>query len=227
MVAADLLVFDMDGVLVDVSESYRETIVQTVRHFSGQTITRELIQEYKNRGGWNNDWALSQQILKDFGSEVAYETVVDQFNQLWMGHECVEGLVARERWMGEPGLFDRLAARYQLAIFTGRTQWETKITLTRFAHGIPFYPVVCADDVTLAKPDPEGLLKIRGYNSDRRLLYFGDVIDDARSARAAEVPFVGVVEPGRSHRDEVLEQFRKEGALAIIESINQIEQVLA
>ena len=226
MVAADLLVFDMDGVLVDVSDSYRETIVQTVKHFSGQTITRQRIQDYKDRGGWNNDWALSDQILKDLGSEVPYKTVVEQFNKLWMGDEGLEGLVARERWIGAPGLFERLAGRYQLAIFTGRTKWETDITLTRFAHGIKFYPIVCADDVTLAKPDPEGLLKIRGWNSDRRLLYFGDVIDDARSARAAEMPFVGVVEPGRSNRDDVLEQFRKEGALAIVENINQIEQVL-
>ena len=27
-----VLVFDMDGVLVEVTESYRETIVQTVKH---------------------------------------------------------------------------------------------------------------------------------------------------------------------------------------------------
>ncbi len=31
-----MLVFDMDGVLVDVTESYRETIVKTVEHFTGQ-----------------------------------------------------------------------------------------------------------------------------------------------------------------------------------------------
>jgi HAD superfamily phosphatase len=30
-----LLVFDMDGVLVDVTESYRETIAQTVERFTG------------------------------------------------------------------------------------------------------------------------------------------------------------------------------------------------
>jgi phosphoglycolate phosphatase-like HAD superfamily hydrolase len=38
-----VIVFDMDGVLVDVTESYRETIRQTVQHFTGQEITRELI----------------------------------------------------------------------------------------------------------------------------------------------------------------------------------------
>src|SRR5580692_3532995 len=80
-----MIVFDMDGVLTEVSESYREAIVQTVAHFTGRTITRDLIQQYKNRGGWNNDWALSQQIAADFGVDLAYEDVIAQFNRLFLG----------------------------------------------------------------------------------------------------------------------------------------------
>ena len=60
-----MIVFDMDGVLAEVTESYREAIVQTVEHFTGQRIERESIQTYKNAGGWNNDWALSQKIALD------------------------------------------------------------------------------------------------------------------------------------------------------------------
>ena len=63
-------VFDMDGVLAEVTESYREAIVQTVEHFTGKRIARDLIQDYKNQGGWNNDWALSQKIAADLGVEV-------------------------------------------------------------------------------------------------------------------------------------------------------------
>ena len=59
--------FDMDGVLVDVTESYRETIAQTVEHFTGTTCSRELIQDYKNQGGWNNDWKLSHHIVTRAG----------------------------------------------------------------------------------------------------------------------------------------------------------------
>ena len=55
----DLIVFDMDGVLVDVTASYRATIQATVRHFSGYEPTPEEIQDWKNRGGWNDDWKLS------------------------------------------------------------------------------------------------------------------------------------------------------------------------
>jgi HAD superfamily phosphatase len=226
VVTPRLLVFDMDGVLVDVGESYRETIVQTVKHFSGKTISRDLIQDYKNQGGWNNDWALSQRIAQDLGATVEYQAVVDQFNRLWVGHDGTEGLVAREQWIPAPGLLERLSARYQLAIFTGRMHWEADITLGRFAPAIPFAPIICAEDVESPKPAPDGLLKITGTNPRKTLLYFGDVVDDARASRAAGVPFVGVAVTRHPRRDTVLEQFRQEGAVAVIEDINQIEEVL-
>ena len=71
--AERIIVFDMDGVLVEVSESYRATIVETVKLFTGETIARELIQEYKNQGGWNNDWALSQKICADLGTTIEFD----------------------------------------------------------------------------------------------------------------------------------------------------------
>ena len=47
-----ILVFDMDGVLVDVTESYRETIVaEPCEHFTGRRISHAEIQDYKIRGG--------------------------------------------------------------------------------------------------------------------------------------------------------------------------------
>jgi HAD superfamily hydrolase (TIGR01548 family) len=219
MVGADVLVFDMDGVLVDVRESYRETIVQTVRHFSGATITRERIQEYKNSGGWNNDWALSQRILRDLGFEVDYDSVVAEFNRLFVGEDGREGLVRRERWIAGDGLLERLSNRYQFAIFTGRMRWEADITLARFAQAIRFDPIICADDVTEPKPFPEGLLKIANAAPSKRLLYFGDVVDDARAAKAAAIPFVGVGEQSA--------QLRQEGAIAAVDDINQIEELLS
>ena len=60
---APMLVFDMDGVLVDVTDSYRETIAQTVEHFTGRKVERRQIQEYKNQGGWNDDWQLSHHMV--------------------------------------------------------------------------------------------------------------------------------------------------------------------
>ena len=69
----DLLIFDMDGVLIDVSKSYRETIRQTVHIYletclgfqmgkKGPT-SEEDITLFKSIGGFNNDWDLTSALL--------------------------------------------------------------------------------------------------------------------------------------------------------------------
>src|SRR5947208_16552845 len=120
---SQVLVFDMDGVLVDVTDSYRETIVRTVEHFTGKTISRDAIQEYKNQGGWNNDWALSQKIAADLGTQVDYRTVIEKFNEFFLGEDG-NGLIQREGWLPRPGLLERLGKRYGLSIFTRRLRYE-------------------------------------------------------------------------------------------------------
>jgi len=69
----DLLIFDMDGVLVDVSRSYRETIQRTVDIYletclgfgrgKGRLVTKEDIFLFKSAGGFNNDWDLTSSLL--------------------------------------------------------------------------------------------------------------------------------------------------------------------
>ena len=221
----ELIVFDMDGVLAEVTESYREAIVQTVEHFTGRRIERDLIQDYKNQGGWNNDWALSQKIAADLGVEVSYDTVVDYFNEIFIGKNG-DGLIQREQWFPKPGLLERLQERFGLAIFTGRLQYEAEITLKRFAPECSFDPLLCADHVTKSKPDPEGLLAIQGRHPGRKLWYVGDTVDDARSARAAGVPFIGIVAQNHSRRDEILRLFQQEQAVAVLENVNEIEPIV-
>jgi len=224
--AERIIVFDMDGVLVEVSESYRATIVQTVKLFTNETISRELIQEYKNHGGWNNDWMLSQKICADLGTPVDFDTVVARFNEIFFGPEGKPGLIERERWLPLPGLLERLQSRFDLGIFTGRLRFEAQITLDRFARSLPISVLVGADDVDRQKPHPEGLLKIAALDRERPLLYVGDTVDDARASRAAEVPFVGVAADTHGHRDELIRLFKAENAAHIIENINELEGIV-
>jgi len=219
------LIFDMDGVLAEVSESYRESIIATVRHFTGTTVERERIQEYKNRGGFNNDWLLSQQLCRDLGVDVPYDTVVDYFCQVFFG-ENNDGLIAREKWIPRDGLLERLARRYRLAIFTGRNRAEAAVTLKRFAHDIPFDPVLTTDEVPVGKPAPDGLLLLTSQYPAEAYCYVGDTVDDARSARAAGVPFIGVAAPDAPWHAELAAVLRAEGAWAVIDDVNQIEGVL-
>jgi len=221
----DLLIFDMDGVLVEVSESYRETIQQTVQHFTGRRIERETIQEWKNQGGWNDDWALSHALIKAAGVEVDYQAVVDRFQKLFHG-DGTDGLMLRERWIARDGLFHRLTQRAHCTVFTGRLRWEAELTLKRFAPDT-FQTVVGVDDVSRPKPHPEGILKLRGMFPHERVWYIGDTVDDARSAKAAGVPFIGVASPSGHRRDELIALFQAEGAQAVIPDINQLEGATA
>jgi phosphoglycolate phosphatase-like HAD superfamily hydrolase len=217
MPPSQVLVFDMDGVLVDVTESYRETIVRTVEHFTGKTISRDSIQDYKNQGGWNNDWALSQKICHDLGIDIPYPEIVDYFNWLFLE----QGLINRERWLPRNGLLDRLQEKFELAIYTGRTTQEAEITLHREGLRDRFL-LISANDVEREKPAPDGLLKIAGMRPSKKLLYVGDTVDDARCARAANVPFVGIAASHSPRREELLDLFRIEGAIQVLKDINEI-----
>jgi HAD superfamily phosphatase len=220
-----VIVFDMDGVLAEVSESYREAIVRTVESFTGKEVSHDVIQKYKNAGGWNNDWALAQRLAADLGVQAPYAEVVARFNQIFLGRNG-DGLIARERWLPQPGLLERLAGRFGLALFTGRLWYELEITLKRFAPQTRFDPLICADHVARPKPAPDGLLAIRRQKPGHRMIYVGDTVDDARCARSAGVPFLGVAAAAQLRREELVRRFEEEQAARVIESVNQIEAAL-
>ncbi|GCF14221.1 haloacid dehalogenase [Haloarcula mannanilytica] len=55
----DAVVLDIDGVLVDVADSYRRAIVESIDRVYGDTIEKSAIQQFKDAGGFNNDWELT------------------------------------------------------------------------------------------------------------------------------------------------------------------------
>jgi HAD superfamily phosphatase len=215
----------MDGVLVDVNESYRATIQATVKHFTGNEPSREEIQDWKNRGGWNDDWRLSTQMIQERGGKTPYEEVVDHFQMLFQGKDS-DGLILREKWLAAEGLFDRLGERHHLAVFTGRLRWEANVTLDRFLPG-RFDPVIGADDVSRTKPDPEGIHKIRSAVPHRKSWYIGDTVDDARASSRAGVPFIGIAARSNPLYSELVELLRAEGAIAVLDDINSLEAAIA
>lgn len=221
-----VLVFDMDGVLIDVSESYRETIRQTVEFFTRRQVSPALIQDFKNQGGWNNDWELSHRLIRDLGCEAGYDEVVDRFQRIFLG-DGADGLILRERWVARPGVLERLGERFRLAVFTGRLRDEALFSLNRFAAGIRFDPVICCEDVANPKPAPDGLLRIAERATGRPLWYVGDSVDDARSAQAAGVRFIGIAAPSNPRRRELACALEAHGAMAVLKDINQLETVLA
>lgn len=221
-----ILIFDMDGVLVDVSESYRETIARTVKHFSGVDLTRRQIQDYKNQGGWNDDWKLSHHAIAEAGVDVPLERVIDYFQSIFLGNGT-DGLMLRERWVARPGVLERLNRRFRFAVFTGRPKAEADLTLRRFAGDVVFHPVIGMHEVENHKPAPDGLLRIVGDGQARNAYYIGDTVDDARCARAAKVPFIGIAAPANPSYIDLVFLFQEQGAYAIVDDINFLEEVFA
>ncbi|RYX82996.1 hypothetical protein EON83_16480 [bacterium] len=68
----DCLLFDMDGVLLDVSQSFRAAIIETTQFYikeqlgledTGKLIEPEEIEMFKFAGGFNDDWDLTNAIV--------------------------------------------------------------------------------------------------------------------------------------------------------------------
>lgn len=74
------VVLDLDGVLVDVSGSYRRAIVDSVAVVYGDTIDREAVQAFKDAGGFNDDWAVTAAAaLFVLAREAGYDAGVGAF----------------------------------------------------------------------------------------------------------------------------------------------------
>jgi HAD superfamily phosphatase len=224
--SAPMLVFDMDGVLVEVTESYRETITRTVEHFTGALPTRECIQQYKNAGGWNDDWKLSHHMVCEAGAAATFDDVRDHFQKLLHGGDNgTGGLMLREQWVARPGVLEKLNRQFGFALFTGRPKWEAELTLKRFAPGLVFDPIIGMDEVENRKPAPDGLLQILRQN--RAVTYVGDTVDDARCAKAAGVRFIGIAAPSNPLYVDLVFLFQAEQAFAIVDDINYLDEVFA
>ena len=221
----DVIVFDMDGVLVEVGESYREAIRETVLHFTGESVSHDLIQDFKNEGGWNNDWLLSHRLISDHGANVQYADVVEYFNRVFLG-ENGDGLILRERWIPSTDLLRNLARRATLAIFTGRAKYEADATLGRYANSVRFDPIITDESVDNPKPAPDGLELIKQRYPQKQIWYLGDTVDDARSAQSAGVAFVGVSMKANPRYAEITGTLYNNGAFTVIENVNQLERLV-
>jgi HAD superfamily phosphatase len=222
--APKLIIFDVDGVLVDVHGSFHRSILDTVRHFTGRRFTYADIQQWKRRSGYNDDWRLSTDWINSLGEKAEYAQVKRIFQKIYWGTNGTRGNVWRERWLVPPRLLERWAERAELALFTGRTRRELHHTLEHFGVSRLFSRVVTMDDVEHLKPHPEGLLRLLNGTDPKAALYLGDNLDDALASKRACVPFLGVLRHGSEAHRVRAAQLRRHGARAILHSTNELEK---
>ncbi len=223
--APPIIIFDVDGVLVDVRGSFHRTLIETLQHFTGKRVTSAEVHAWKNRGGFNDDWKLSHAWIQSLGFENSYDEIKKKFKEIYWGEKST-GNVTRERWLLPKPALKRLAKNSELAIFTGRVRHELDYTLDRNRLRPYFKTIVTVENVKHPKPDPEGLQIILNGRDPSTAIYLGDNIDDAVASKSARVPFIGVL-PYRSeahrHRAPTL---TKLGARTILGSVLQLESWL-
>lgn len=219
----DALLFDLDGVLADVSQSYAESVLATARHF-GVTIDREDISRAKAAGDANNDWVLTRRILASHGVDVSLQEVTEKFEQIYQGTEENPGLRRTETLLVSRNFLANLARRFPLGIVTGRPRLDAERFLAEKNLADLFRAVVCMEDAPL-KPDPAPVRLLLEQLGARRAWLVGDTPDDARAARAAGVLPIGIFAPG--HDPSVMEPaLTHAGCARILHRVDQLQELL-
>jgi HAD superfamily hydrolase (TIGR01548 family) len=224
-VLPQILIFDVDGVLVDVRGTYWRSALETVRHITGKRVTYAELHRWKSKPGFNDDWNMVSAWVTSLGHPATYEEARAAFERFYWGSNGKLGNVRNEKLLVTPRQIEKWAQSYELNLFTGRTRQEFSYTFERWPATKYFRNIVTMDDAK-KKPDPEGLQKILGQRDAATALYLGDNIDDALAARDAGVPFMAIIAPGEYGYRQRAARFRELGALALLPRATELKRWL-
>jgi HAD superfamily hydrolase (TIGR01548 family) len=212
----EILIFDVDGVLVDVRQSFWRSALETMRFLTGKRVTWAELYKWKNKPGNNDDWSMVSNWATTLGRPTTYEEARDAFQRFYWDCDGRPGNVRREKMLVTPKQVERWARRFEVNLFTGRTRREFTYSFERWAGTRHFRAVITMDDVARKKPYPDGLVKILEKRDPRSALYLGDNVDDGLAAQAAGVPFMAILPRGVYGYRQRAAQFRGLGAVALL-----------
>ena len=221
-----ILIFDVDGVLVDVRETYWRSGLQTMRHLTGKRPTWAEFHEWKRMPGNNDDWMMVSRWATALGVPTSYDEARIAFSPFYWGRNGKPGNVEKEKLLVTPKLIERWAKRHELNLFTGRTRQEFTWTFDKWPAVRSFRTIITMDDAK-KKPSPDGLRIILAGRDPQTALYLGDNIDDALAAKAAGVPFMAIVSTKEFDYREKAKRFRELRALALLERARDLDGWLA
>jgi phosphoglycolate phosphatase-like HAD superfamily hydrolase len=196
--ASYLIGFDLDGTLVDTTESFDTTVKQLVLRHSGQPLTDEELKNLRAEGGFNNNWDAAVELIRRRGKVLTRKHLDPEALEIYFSlAEQTEKLIV------SPATLKALAKRHPLFILTGRCQFEYKPVwadrLSRY-----FEKIYCLDDLPHCKPKPaaDSLTEILQLHKASAGVYIGNALDDMWAARAAGMNAIAVT---TTHSAGVLE----------------------
>src|SRR3989338_6761228 len=210
----DSIIFDMDGVLVDESRSYRLAIEMTVNNFLAKNgtktkITQEdvrIIKRGKDKQNYSDDIRL---VTPSRRKTKKYLGIKDIFQSYYLGEKLFKeiynrppvifyarGLNLNDSLLIDKALLTALASKYKLGIATSRPRLEALFT----ARNLKITPqlikeefIVAKEDAAREKPEPDPLLEVKKRMGVLTPIYIGDTINDVIAAQKAGMPsiFIG------------------------------------
>ena len=82
-----LILFDIDGVIRSVENSYRLSLKKTVLNFTGWEPSYKDIDNAKNESIWNNDWDLSLELIKRYTKKESLKLKIPPREEIVKGFE--------------------------------------------------------------------------------------------------------------------------------------------
>lgn len=223
-----LVVFDVDGVLINVENSYRLATKKTYEYFSGIELDMYRIQEAKNQGGLNNDWDLTEYLLEQSGINIEKQSIIDKFQEFYFGqnNDGKGGLIENEELLIDKNLLENLSEKHCLAVFTGRPKKEAEYSLEYFGIRKYFSAIITMDDLDASeqKPKPKGLFKIITRLQGKKVYYLGDTPDDMMCASSAMSNGIGVLPP-QDKSSGLKKLLKSHGAMVVLDNVNEIAKL--
>lgn len=183
--AARLLVFDLDGTLVDSKLDLANAVNVALESFDLPPLPNPVIYSYVGDGA-------SALILRALAPEKAdlLPEVLDRFLAYYRRH-----LLDNTRsYPGVAGALRKWAGTYRMAVLTNKGVAMTREILSGLSLDGCFFDVRGGDSFGTKKPDPEGLLYIlREAEVDpREAIMIGDSRNDVLAGKAAGAVTCGV-----------------------------------
>lgn len=197
------LLLDMDGVLAEVSLSYRAAIEQTCHHYGAISVTQDTITEWKMRGNANDDWKLSFDLIQNDPNgrkDITLQDVTDVFESIYQGNgDTQPGLYKLETLIPTRETLVELRKRSKpgIGIVTGRPRSDCVKFLKDFDLEDFIDATYCMEDGP-SKPDPypvKRVCELLGIEPSKSVVLVGDTPDDIKAAINAGCSGVGVITP--------------------------------
>lgn len=160
-----LLIFDFDGTVADTSPLHAAAFSQVLAPLG-------IAVDYPSIAGMKTLDAMQKRLV-----QAGWSLPHDEVTALAAAkQECVRKMIG-QALLPLPGVDDFLRwakPRYQLAMVTSGSRGTVGLALEKLGYTDWFSPLICADDLTRAKPDPEGFLKalqLTGVPADEALVF--------------------------------------------------------